>query len=342
MRRALAALACGAALVLSTGLPSAAAPEDRLWFAPGPGTVDYIRLFEQPAEWRRARDLIAVFKFYQQHTQTPAPTIVGPNGYDALVRAGAFRTLSRWGKKIAIEVGAVKDFYCTPDARGMNEAIASTVASVRAVEAAGGTVAYLAMDEPFLAGLAPVCGGPSLTPTADRLQTYQRGVAQAAPGAKIGLIEAYPSFAPDAFDSMLRLLAARGAKPAFLHVDVDIRALRPGRDDFAGDMRRLQSICAEHGVPFGFIVWGYNGDADVLYADDAARLAGALADTFRWEQLPDHVVFQSWAVSSTGLLVTPSNLPEDRPATHTQILWSAWRRLLGQTGPSSGTAAIRR
>lgn len=337
MRRALVALALSAALVGS----AASATDDRIWFSPGPGTLDFVRLFDHPAEWRRARALTSVFKFYQQHTQTPAPSIVGPNTYDALARAGAFRTLKQWGKKIALEVGAVKDFYCTPDERGMNEAIAQTIASVRAVEAAGGTVSYLAMDEPFLAGQAAVCGGPSLAPTADRLLTYHRGVTQASPNVAIGLIEAYPSFGPDGFDTMLRLLAARGVKPAFLHVDVDIRALRAGRDDFARDMRRLQTLCAEQDVRFGFIVWGYNGDADALYANDAARLTRELADSFRWEQMPDHVVFQSWAVSATGLLMTPSNLPEDRPYTHTQIVWSEWRRLLGQAGPTSGSAVIR-
>ena len=320
---------------------SAAGNDERVWFAPGPGTLDFIRLFERPAEWRRARDLTSVFKFYQQHTQTPAPPLVGPNTYDALARAGVFRTLKQWGKKVALEVGAVKHFYCTPDARGMNEAVQNTVASVRAIEAAGGTVTYLALDEPFLAGRAPVCGGPSLVPTADRLLVYHRAVTQAAPDVAIGLIEAYPSFSPDSFDAMLQLLAARSIRPAFLHVDVDIRALRAGRDDFARDMRRLQTIAAGQSVPFGFIVWGYNGDADALYADDAGRLTRGLADTFRWEQMPDHVIFQSWAVSSTGLLVTPNNLPEDRPATHTHILWSEWRRLLGQTGPTTGSAVIR-
>jgi hypothetical protein len=341
MPRALAALVLAALLVAG---PAAAPEIDRVWFTPGPGTIDYIRLFEHPDEWRRARELTSVFKFYQQHTQTPAPSIVGPNTYDALARAAAFRTLTEWNKKIALEVGAVKAFYCTPDESGMNQAIASTVAAVRAVQAAGGTVSYLALDEPFLAGRTPACGGPGpgLEPTADRLLVYGRAVTQAFPTVRIGVIEAYPSFAPDAFDAMLRLLGARGVKPAFLHVDVDIRALRPGRDDFARDMRRLQAICEEHDVLFGFIVWGYDGDTDALYARDTNRLTGELADTFRWPEMPDHVIFQSWAVSSSGLLITPQNLPEDRSYTHTQILWSGWRRLVGQTGPSAGAAVIRR
>lgn len=333
-----------AALILSLPVTvGQAAPDpDRVWFCPGPGTIDFIRLFERPEEWPHARQLVSVFKFYQQHTQTPTPSIVGPNAYEALARAGVFRMLKTWGKKTAIEVGAVKEFYCTPDARGMNEAIAATIASVRAVESAGGAVSYLALDEPFLSGQSKTCGGPALEPTADRLATYGAGVAQAFPNVRVGLIEAYPSFNPDAFASMLELLAARGVKPAFLHVDVDIKALRAGRDDFSRDMTRLAALCREQRVSFGVIIWGYNGDNDVLYSIDADRLAGAVADTFRGDTLPDHIIFQSWAQSSTGLLITPSNLSEDRLYSHTQILWSVFRRLSGQTGAASGTAIIRR
>jgi hypothetical protein len=148
----------------------------RLWFCPGPGTLDYIRLFDHPEEWPRARRLVSVFKFYQQHTLMPADSIVGPDSYDALARAGAFRMLRQWGIETAIEVASVKEFYCTPDARGMNESIAATLASVRAVEAAGGAVSYLAMDEPFVSGRARGCGGPALEPTADRVAAYVSAV----------------------------------------------------------------------------------------------------------------------------------------------------------------------
>src|SRR5262245_60769147 len=149
---------------------------DRVWFAPSPGSLDYLRLFEDPEEWTRARALVSVFKFYQQHTQTPAPDVVGPNTYDALARAGVFRRLGQWKKKIAVEVGSVKEFYCTPDASGMNEAIGNTLNTIRAVQAAGGTIAYLAMDEPFVSGRARRCGGPALEPTADRVATYVAAV----------------------------------------------------------------------------------------------------------------------------------------------------------------------
>src|SRR3954466_5092102 len=128
------AVPAGVLAVILTASAGAAPETDRVWFAPRPGTVDYLRLFDHPGEWERARQVLSVFKFYQQHTQTPAPSIVGPNSYDALARAGAFRLLAQWKKKIAIEAGSVKEFFCTADASGMNDSIGQTLASIRAVQ----------------------------------------------------------------------------------------------------------------------------------------------------------------------------------------------------------------
>lgn len=328
-------------MAAATVLPAAQSgvAADRLWFAPSPGSIDYLELFEHPGEWRLARQLISVFKFYQQHTQTPAPDIVGPNTYDAFVRAGAFRTLTQWKKKIAIEAGSVKDFYCTPDASGMNASIASTGASIRAVQSAGGTVSYIAMDEPFVAGRERVCGGPALEPTADRVATYVAGVKAAYPAVAIGLIEAYPFTSEPNLEAAIDLLRARGATPAFVHADVDTRALRPGRDDFTRDMRALRQACVDRGIPFGIIVWGYNGDSDVLYTQDAAVVAREIGTAFQtWTDMPDHIVVQSWAQSSTGLFMTPSNLPDTDAYTHTNLIRQLWRQFRGQTGPPTDIA----
>jgi hypothetical protein len=313
---------------------------DRIWFTPVPGAVDYRRLFEHPEEWDRARSVIRVFKFYQQHTQTPAPSIVGPNSYDALVRAGAFRALSKWGIKTALEVGAVKAFWCTPDASGMQASIRATLDSVKAVQDAGGNVAYLAMDEPWVSGRQRACGGPALEPTADRLQTYMSAVRAAHQSIRLGLIEAYPFSSAAEVERMLVLLRERGVAPAFLHLDVDWHALKPGQ--FAAEVPRIAATVRARGIPFGIIIWGYNGDADPLFASEAADVANLVAQTFQtWEQMPDQIVFQSWAVSQSGLLITPSLLPEERLYTHTNLLWDLFRRLLGSMGGNTGRAVPR-
>lgn len=299
---------------------------DRIWFAPAPGSLDLLRLFESPEEWPRARFRMDVFKFYHQHTLRDAPAIVGPNRYDALVRADAFRTLMRWGKRIALEAGSVKEFFCTPDDSGMRASVDNTIQGLEAVRAAGGEISYLAMDEPFLAGRSPRCGGPAFEPTADRLRVYMSGVRGAFPGVRIGLIEPYPFFDPDGFETMLRLLRDRGTLPAFVHVDAYLPALQPGRDAFGADMIRIADLAAAHRLDFGIIIWGENGNSDTLYADDARKLAEAVGRTFRaWEVMPDHLVFQSWAESSTGLFIAPTNLPETVRDTHTALLNDLYR-----------------
>ncbi len=341
--RACVAAAVVFSLLILGGTPSrAAAPTDRIWFAPGPGTLDYIRLFQNPEQWPHARQLFDVFKFYQQHTQTPPPSIVGPNSFTALANAGVFRTLNSWGKKTAIEVGAVKDFYCTPDASGMQASIAASVQSVQAVQTAGGTVTYLAMDEPLVAGAAPVCGGGALDQTADRIATYVKGVSTGAPSVRIGWIEAYPfTFEPD-IEHAVDLVKARGVTPAFLHIDADLNAVKVFKTDFASDMNRLKAYCATAGIPFGMIIWGGNGDADVLYALDAERLVNVISTAFpSWDAMPDQIIVQSWAVTRTGLAITPTNLAEAVPYTHTNLLWQFYRRLRGQAGASTGTAVAR-
>jgi hypothetical protein len=326
--------------VLAVGRGTAAPTSDRIWFSPGPGTIDYTSLFTHPEEWTHAQELFDVFKFYQQHTQTPAAAIVGPNSYDALVRAGAFQTLTRWGKKIALEAGSVKDFYCTPDASGMNASIQGTIDSIRAVQQAGGTVSYIAQDEPFVSGRDRVCGGPALEPTADRVAQYVTGVTAAFPNTKIGLIEAYPFSSESAIETIVQLLRARGATPAFLHMDADWHLA--GAAGFTRDMLALQSFCQAQGIPFGIIVNGNNSETDPQYANDVFVLNRLIVNTFgTWARMPDQIIVQSWAVTSTGQSLTPSNLPEDRLYTHTEILWDVVRRLKGANGSSTGSAIIR-
>jgi hypothetical protein len=341
-RQALRILSAAVAAALLAPAPRAqsAAAADRLWFCPSPGSIDYLDLFTHPDEWPRARQLVDVFKFYQQHTQTPAPAIVGPNTYDALARAGAFRLLTGWHKKIAIEAGSVKSFYCTPDASGMQESIGNSIASIRAIQSAGGSVDYLAQDEPFVSGRERICGGPALEPTADRVATYVAGVKAAFPNVAIGLIEAYPFSSAAQIETEISLLQARGATPAFLHMDVDWHLSGP--DAFVRDMARLQAFAAAQHIPFGIIVTGYDGNADPLYAVDAYAITELIARTFQaWSRMPDHVIVQSWAVTDTGLVMTPANLDEQRLFSHTLLLREVYRRLRGAGGPPTGVAIPR-
>jgi hypothetical protein len=334
-----------AALALAPLAMTAAAPlptsAGRIWLTPGPGTLDYLRLFERPGEWRRARQVVSVFQFYQQHTQLPPAGIVGPNTYDAFVGVDAFRKIRSWRMKTSLEIGSVKEGYCRDDPAGtMDASIRSATESVLAVEAAGGTVDYLAQDEPWVSGSFPVCGGPALEPTADRVARWMSALRQRFPRIEIGLIEAHPFLDVATIERILDLLQARGTPPAFLHLDVDWRAMEPG--DFARDLPRLRDAARARNITFGVIVWGYNGDADALFARDAADLANLMTEAFKgWEDMPERIIYQSWAESRTGLRITPTNLPEDRPYALTNILLNLHRRLLGATGGATGRARSR-
>jgi hypothetical protein len=166
-------------------------------------------------------------------------------------------------------------------------------------------------------------------------------VKAANPDVQIGLIEAYPFSSADAIERIIGLLKARSVPPAFLHLDVDWHLSGP--EAFKRDMLRLQAFSAAEKLTFGIIINGADGNSDPLYAVDAYISTGLIADTFQsWDRMPDQLIVQSWAVSSTGLVITPSNLPEDRPYTHTAMLWDVLRRLRGTNGTSGGTAIIRR
>jgi hypothetical protein len=336
----LASLVCAACVIASSRPAAAPRQDDRIWFSPNPGTLDLQRMFEHPEEWWHTRSLMSVYNFTEQHTYEVPDPIVGPNSYAALARAGAFRQLTRWGKKISIGVGPVKEFYCA-DPDGANEALRRSLRAIDAVAAAGGVVNFLSMDEPWVSGRAKACDGLALDKTADRVTAYMTAVTRARPDVRIGLIEAYPFSNADQIESMLDLLKTRGTSPAFLHMDVDWH--RSGADAFTRDMKRLAEACKARSLPFGIIITGYNGDADALFAADAYGIAHLIGDTFgSWSAMPDHIMLDSWVESRTGLRITPANLPEDRPYTQTSLLSDIYRYLRGLNATGSAQRAVPR
>jgi hypothetical protein len=311
------------ALVAALGMlapPIAARPRPlRIWFTPAPGSLDMARLFQWPEEWPTARRRVAVFKFYQSQLMDPPHPSVGPNSYAALRAADAFRILTRvWNKRLAIEVGSVKEHYCTDDATGMNDAINDTRRAIRAVREAGGDVHYLALDEPFTSGRSSRCGGPDRGPTFTRLGRYVAEMRRTEPGIGVGLIEPYPLFGADQLLDVVRRMSARGMRPAFFHVDVDMVQVARGRHDVAVDLRALAAGLDAENIPFGVIFWGHSGDSDALYVEDALDLVRLTNDAL--PDLPDDVIFQSWAESRTGQKFTPTNLPEWGDNTHTALI----------------------
>ncbi len=352
MARARGALLVGSvafAVVLvlaSSAVGTAARPV--IWFTPDAGSPDMLALFTEAEQWADARAHLSVFKFYQGHVlDDPAPpSYFLPNTYQNLVGVGAFEKLTRqWRKHIAIEAAAVKPFLCTADHSGMRTSILMTLRSIANVQKAGGQVNEIAMDAPFGSGvMTPECGGPDPAPTVARLGQYMRIVHLVEPRVAIGLIEPYPFFPAAQLEQFLRLMVDNGIKPAFFHLDFDLNALQHNGNyagyDAAGDMRRLDGLCRAMGIRFGFLFWGLNGQSDPIYYGQVIEKIRVVKNAFGpWEDLPDDLVFQSFA-ESNGLKTVPLNLPETAPFSHTHLIDEGWRMLHGFS--PTGTARPRR
>jgi hypothetical protein len=140
-------------------------------------------------------------------------------------------------------------------------------------------------------------------------------------------------------------MRARGIAPSFFHADVDLNALENNGNyasyDVAADMRRLKAICEQQGIRFGFLFWGRDTDSDAVYVADALRKVQLAKTIFgSWDDMPDDLVFQSFAQSANGARNVPDNLPAQAPDTHTNLLENGLALLRGL--PITGTAVPRR
>jgi hypothetical protein len=155
------ALLVAAALALQ----AAAASADTLyWFAPLPpmperpgrqyvGSDDFMDLFSSEAPWQNAARHIQVFKLYGEWVLTSATD-------EQLKQVVA--DLRRRGIALAVEGGPLRSGGCGAGIEGFAEPQWARIAA--RIRAAGGTIDYIDMDEPYYylrrqAGLPLVCCG---------------------------------------------------------------------------------------------------------------------------------------------------------------------------------------
>ena len=187
-------------------------------------------------------------------------------GWNKLQSVSAVKTWADSGGKLAIEAGAVKGFDC--EGSGNLQAILNAIDLIHAHD---GKTHYVAFDEPLIAGTEPKhSGGCNMTQneTAQRVASIIKKL-RAAPnstGVMIGDIEPYPSLSAAQLTSWIQTLSSLGAKPNFLHIDVNFAfADRNPQIDLAEDLRALQRAAKAAGILFGVILWpGYDPIADDL------------------------------------------------------------------------------
>ena len=299
---------------------STTVPDELVWFAPNFGSEDLIQLFEQPGDWLRTRRQVDVFKFYAQSLQDFPCEICGDNMLDAFIEVAAFERLNTWGIATAVEVGAVKEWGCD----GRTEA-SQAIEVITNVQANGGRVDFLAMDEPRLGGEHTINGSScGLQPSeiAAATVTFVQQVRAASPGIIIGDIEPYPHYSVEELREWILLLEDSGVDLAFFHLDVDIYRVDVESQDVAADLQAVEAFCQGRGIAFGVILtssWrlAYNDrvyyDSTLAWTHDVAAAIGA----------PSHVIFQSWkGPAPDGIHRFPSNLPEsgEEVYSHTRLI----------------------
>jgi hypothetical protein len=261
-----------------------------------------------------------VIKFYANAVSGFPFDIGGDNVLSTFVDVDAFEKLLDWDIAIAVEAGAIKFFECSPDpwAEYTNAAIAN-------IEANGGRVSFVAMDEPLIGGQIVEKGqtcGFSMAETAEVVVDYVDQVASAYPDVIIGDIEAYPHYSVAELEDWILALEEAGYTPAFLHLDVDIQRTEDEGQDVVADLRRLEDFTADHGIPFGVILtsnWTF-ADTDQRYYESTMRWTETVSTAL---ERPMHVVLQSWwGPAPSGLHEVPVNLPEDDPHvySHTRLI----------------------
>jgi len=296
-------------------LPEVNLRDHLVWYGPNMGSVDYPNLFSQPELWRRARRQVDVFKFYANTVAGFPYDIGGDNVLSTFVEVDAFEKLHDWGIAIAVETGAVKFFAC--EAQSWAD---YAILAIDNIEANGGRVSFVSMDEPLLGGQLVENGqtcGYSMKETAEVVATFTDLVTDAHPEVIIGTIETIPPQTADEVGQWLLELEEAGAKPAYLHLDVEI-ALGIHDPGFLTELAELNDFAEDLGIPVGFILTAdlADADSDEGYYHSVLEWAESLAARVG---TPTHLAFQSWiGPAPSGLHEMPVNLPEDDPDVYSQ------------------------
>jgi hypothetical protein len=346
-------------------------PQAEIWFTPNVASVDMLDLFSAPEQWVSARSRIDVFKFYSGQVGTagwscdvnPNQTC-GPNHIGNFVAVDAFAKLGQWGIDIAIEsffagpVMAVDPIQCSTSNHVYSLTLNGSINVIQSVEANGGVVSYLAMDEPIRQWLPAYfyihtgqtdprpCLVDSISVLADHMAAYLQQMAVWFPTIPIGQIDLYPEVSVDMFKEWILALEARGVSIPFLHLDVNgprvDQYIGFGFDiDLAADVMELKSFLNAHGIEFGVIftdaycnsqLWEPGTYTDQTYYDRTM----AWVDTVTATNVGlDHAIFQSWVkpyyTTGPGPNEVPVNLPEDSTSifSHTRLINDALDLVVG-------------
>lgn len=264
-----------------------------IWFAPLPplpvvqgrpftGSDDYMKLFEPDAPWEMAAGRVHVLKLYGEWV-----------GYasDSQLKQVVQNAQAR-GFALGMEYGPLDPEGCGEGIEGFS-GVSYAVSAAKRIKSAGGTLHFLAMDEPYYYG--HFYDGPnachwSAEKIAQEIDEFSQAMKGVFPDILIGDTEALAGNASaENFKEWLEVFrTVNGYDLAFLHMDVDW-----SRPSWSDEVIAIEEHGDQFSVPVG-IIYGGNGfdpsDEEWLSA------AGERVKKLEIEKgvTLDHILFQSW------------------------------------------------
>jgi hypothetical protein len=308
-------------------------PPPTVWFAPiwdntqvpPYGSSDYFSLFSPSAQWANAAAHVTVFKLYAHMLDI----------YDDATLRNMLADLRRRHIALAIEWGALEPVTSCAWTEGFDFQ-GSGLHYAQRIRDLGGTLQYVAFDEPFQHTSFLYQGPGACLWSAQQIAQYvSRDLAQIQsvfPDVVVGDIEVLPDGdSPDtwlgAYQQWLDAWLAETGKPfAFFYFDV------AWTNDWKPSAAALAHALRARHIPVGQI---YIGDVDA--ATDARWVASAeqhAADVEIGAGLkPDQIDFQSWEPLPSHLL------PETDPSAFTYLIDRYFRERTRLTLSAAASAA---
>jgi hypothetical protein len=316
------------AFILATGILLPA--QQTVWFTPLPhstqptgvvGSTDYLSLFSPTAPWQMAASHVQVFKIY------------GVSDFSDSDLTNIIANLKSRNIALALEWPVLSSSTCGAGIEGFGGSLLPTVQRIQSL---GGTLSYLAMEQPYEWGSlyqgANACQWTALQVATNALVEVTQAKS-VFPNLLVGDITAVPSFPylgtswpalyGTWFDTWRSLT---GAPLAFFHVDVDWPEA-----NWQAAVAEIRSVVEQRGIPFGMVYNGFLTDES-----DSAWLGAAESHFVDYEVTsgyapPDQVNFQSWNANPTHVL------PETDPTAFTYLIDRYFRTRTNLTVANNGT-----
>jgi len=314
-------------LLLSASFGSLSATE--IWIAPQASVppsplhraVDFLDMFDADAPWRKAAQAVTVFQLYGSYLEHAPQDQV-----DKIVK-----NLNERHIAIAVEAGVMNSpERINPACGGPAVEGYSTTARAKLIskkiKSAGGSIAYIAMDEPLWfgryykgrPGKQPGCRLP-VEQVIDLVMPVLQAYREAFPAVRIGDIE--PSgvaYQPEWQEELRQWLGGLhdrlGSSLAFMHLDVPFAA---GPQQVTAARRffhQLEVLRAENLI--GDIGIIYNGMAkdrtDKDWIDSAKSHIRLFEQEYKFR--PQQAIIQSWTLRPTHAM------PETNPESLTGLV----------------------